>query len=128
MSIIKTLLSNPLVKARALQVLQGASMAAGAWAMTSSYVFLSTHGVSNTDALSIATVVSTAVAGLILSLGSMVYSQMDVTRVDTKIQIAAITGSVQAVNDKQAIQVAKTVSGSPEALQEALRVLQEGKE
>lgn len=134
MTIFQTLLSNGLVKARLLKAINGASMAAGAWALTSTYVYLTTHlvTISQTDALSIAGVVSATVAGLVLTVGSTILDQADASKVSAKIAIAASTGSVQTVNDPQAIQVAKAVqsspTGSPEALKAALDTLQAGKE
>lgn len=132
MDFIKTLLSSPTVKARALKIIRGGSMAAGAWALTSSYVWLTTHvtSLSEVDAMSIASVISTAVAGLVLTVGSAIYSQFDVTLVSEKITVAAATGSVEAANDKQfrteIIKYVGAPSGSPESVTQAVEILRRG--
>lgn len=124
---LKVILASGLVKARVMKAINGASMAAGGWALTSTYVFITTHfhTVSTGDATAIASTVSLAVAGLVLTIGSAIYSQFDATKVDAKITTAAVTGSVQAANDPNvraavvAAAASPTItapSGSPEAL------------
>lgn len=128
--ILKKLLTSDLFKTRIKKVINGASMAAGAWALTSTYVYLTTHisTLSQTDAMSIAATVSTAVGGLILTVGSAVYDQLDAGNVDAKIQIAAVTGSTETVNDKDSIQAVKDNKATPEALPSALATIQANKD
>lgn len=133
MNFIKTLLASPTIRARALKLIRGGSMAAGGWALSWSYEYLTSHftSLSQADAMSIATVVSTTVAGLILTVGSAVYAQLDVTTVAEKITVAAATGSVEAANDKvfrkEVIHKVVAPSGSNEAVTQAVEVLRQGK-
>lgn len=133
MDFIKTFLSNPVVKARALKLIRGASMAAGGWALHSSYNWMTAHftNMSEASALSIATALSTAVAGLVLTIGSAVYAQFDVTNVAEKMTVAAATGSLEAANDKTVRKeiIAQVVakSGTPESVTQAVEVLRQGK-
>lgn len=130
MGIIQSLFSSPLVKAKALKWLRWASTSAGAVTLTWTFNFLSVNmkSFSTADDASIATVVSTAVAGLILSIGGAVYSMIDANNVDAKITIAAATGSTAQANDPVAVRSVKAASGSPEALQEAISALKGGEE
>lgn len=136
-SIIKTFLSSSLVKARLLKLLNGASVAAGAWALTSTYTYVTTHFsfIEQADALSLAGIVSATVAGLILTGGSVIFSQLDVTNVHDKIVTAAVTGSVEAPNDKEVVKAVKDVvvsvsapTGSQASVEQAIALLKEGKE
>lgn len=133
MDFIKTFLSNPIVKARALKLIRGGSMAAGGWALNSSYDWMTAHftNMSEASALSIATALSTAVAGLVLTIGSAVYAQFDVTNVAEKMTVAAATGSLEAANDKTVRKeiIAQVVakSGTPESVTQAVEVLRQGK-
>lgn len=127
---VKVLLSSSIVRARAMKVLNGLSMAGGTWALTSTYVFITMHfhSVSTVDATAIATTVSAAVAGLILTIGSAIYSQFDVTKVNAKVTTAAVTGSVEAANDPGIRAAVTAASGSPEALAQLKATLVAGKE
>lgn len=132
MYLLKTLLSSPTIKARALKIIRGGSMAAGGWALHWSYEYLTSYftTLSQADAMSIATVVSTTVAGLVLTIGSAVYAQFDVTSVAEKITVAAATGSVEAANDKvfrkEVINKVVAPSGSPESVLQATEILRRG--
>lgn len=130
MSLIKTFLSNPMFKAKALKWLRWASQGAGAVTLAWVYAWLHGHiaSLSTADAMSIAGVISGAVAGLILSIGSAILSIADANTVAAKIEIAAATGSTAKVNDPGTVQAVKAASGSPEALQEALSALRKGAE
>jgi len=131
MYLLKTLLASPTIKARALKLIRGGSMAAGGWALSWSYQYLTTHfSLSQTDAMSIATVLSTTVAGLVLTIGSAIYAQLDVTTVAEKITVAAATGSVEAANDKvfrkEVIHKVVAPSGSNESVLQATEILRRG--
>lgn len=133
-AMLKTFIANPLVRARIIKAIRGASMAAGAWALTSTYVFITTHfkQLSAEDATAIATVVSTSVGGLVLTIGSAIYSQFDVSNVNAKVTAAAATGTVEAASDPavlaKAKEAIKATSGSPDALLELKNTLAAGKE
>ena len=62
---LKTLLSSGLVKARVFKIINGLSLAAGTWALTSTYVWMTTHltSISTTDDMAVAGTISAAVAG-----------------------------------------------------------------
>lgn len=132
MYLLKTLLKSPTIKARALKLLRGGSMAAGAWALTSTYTYVTTHfpSIAQADAMSLAGVVSSTIAGLILTVGSIVLAQIDVTDVAEKITVAAATGSVEAANDKQirkeVINKVSAPSGTPESVTQAVEILRQG--
>ena len=82
----RTLLANPLVRARVLSLLRWAGAAVAGAAVS----WLGKHGVDATDAQSI----GTALAALILGGGSALYSIVDVNRVDGKMKQAAAARAV----------------------------------
>lgn len=141
MDFIKSLLTSPLLRARILKALNGLSLVAGGWTMSHMYDWLMAHATffSQADNLAIAGTVSAAVAGGVLTIGSAVYDQFDVSKVDAKITTAAVTGSVEAANDPEARkvvaaaspevrQVITAASGSPEALKQVIDTLKVGGE
>ena len=130
MGFLKNLLSNGLLRAKALKWLRWASNSAGTSTMTLVAVYIHRHFgqlVNDTDGFAIATVLGTAVGGLIMSVGSAFFAQADANNVDAKMQIAAVTGSIAAANDKSNVQAVKQAvtapSGSPEALQQVMTAL-----
>lgn len=131
LDLIRRLIPDDLIRAKFLKYLRSAAMAAGAAVLTFVTTFLVQHHFSIEDATAIATVVSSAVAGLILTVGSALFSQWDATHVD-KIQassvidtastVAAAIGSGQTT--PQQIQAA-VAQGKP-ALDAALAALKSG--
>ena len=77
----RSLLANPLMRARVLSLLRWA----GAAAAGACVPWLVRHGVDATDAASI----GAAIAALILGGGSALYSMIDVTRVDRQVKQTA---------------------------------------
>lgn len=127
---VKSILSSGVFRARVLKVINGASLAAGAWTLSHMYDWLTTHATyfSQADSMAIAGTVSAAVAGLILTVGSAIYSQLDVSKVNAKIVTAAVTGSVEAANNPDVRKAVTAASGSPEALQQVIATLKAGGE
>ena len=132
--LMQKFLSDPETKAKALKWLRWASQGAGAWVLTSLYVWLRAHlaMISDGDAAAIAGVVSTAVAGLILSGGSAIYSMIDVANVGAKVAIAKAGGTDAQINDKAVVAQVKTVlkaeDGTPQAIQQVQTILAAGQE
>ena len=127
--IIDRALQNPLIMARAQNYLRMASMAAGAWTLSHMYDWMAAHMayLSTGDAQAIAGTVSAFVAGLILTVGSALLSNKDVTKVDAKLNIAAATGDIKLVNDKATVKaVAANVtakSGTQEAVAQTAQIV-----
>lgn len=123
---LRRFLSDPETKAKALKWLRWASQGAGAATLTLVLNWLTSHNIDQANALAIATVVSTAVGGLILSGGSAIYSLIDVENVGAKIQIAKAGGTDAQINDPKEVATIKAASGTPSALQQALAALTAG--
>ncbi len=129
LSLVRTFVPDAVLRAKVLQELRIVSAAASAWVLTSLYVFLTTHvhAFSQTDDMAIATVVATAVGGLVLAIGSAVFSWLDPEKVDAKVQQAHVDGQVLgaqlATSSPQAAAKVAAVSGTPEALADVLAKL-----
>ena len=130
--LLKTFLSDPTTKAKALKWLRWASQGAGAATLTLVFNWLMSHHIDQANATAIATVVSTAVGGLILSGGSALYSMVDANNVGAKIAIAKAGGTDAQINDTAVVKEVKAAvtapSGTPAALQQVQAVLEAGKE
>ena len=132
---IKNWLCNPVIKAKLMKWLRWASQGAGTFVLVNTYQYLHLHVTSlpDSNAATIAGVLSAAAGGLILSVGSALYSMIDADTVDAKINIVALTGSVHAANSNTLIKEVKAAtkqisapSGTPEALAQLKDVLVTG--
>lgn len=121
-------LSDPETKAKVMKWLRWASQGAGAWVLTSLYIWIRAHFsmISDGDAAAIAGVVSTAIGGLVLSGGSALYSMIDAANVGAKIEIAKAGGTDAQINDPKLVATVRAVSGTPAALEQTLAILKTG--
>lgn len=131
-TILKMITSNPLVQARIKQGIATASAVAGGWVLSHMLDWINAHlaFLSHADAMALASTVATCVAGLILVGGTAVFNIfIDPSNVNAKVIAAAATGNVQAANDPQAVAQTKEAvkEGTPEAMQELVAKLQQGK-
>jgi hypothetical protein len=106
-------------------------MFVGGIVMTSVYAYLAAHHFAPADATAIATVVSSAAAGLVLTVGSALFSQLDAKSVDQQ-QKAAVTDTASTVARGIAsgattpADIQNAVQNDHGALQQALKALKAG--
>lgn len=132
--ILKTFISSGLVRARVTAGINAASIATGGWVLSHLYDWLGAHATffSKADDATIAGLVATALAGLVLTVGSSVYNTVvDPNNVNAKVIAAAATSSVVAANDPAVIKEAKAsvaaTPGTQAALDDLVAKLSAGK-
>lgn len=124
--ILKLLFSNGLVRARIKNGITAFSVAAGAWTLSHLYDWLTAHATffSSSDNMTIAATVASALAALILAVGSAVYTTyIDPANVDAKMVAVAATGDIHAANDPLTVKAAKASSSETSGSQEAVENL-----
>lgn len=137
---VKDLLANPLVKARIKNGINAASIGVGAATLDHMYNWLLAHATyfSQADSAAIAGTVASCAAGLVLTVGSAIYSTVvDPANVNAKVIAAAATGDASAANDASTIKDVKaavkadavlaTPPGTPGALDALVAKLSAGK-
>lgn len=130
----KSIISSDLMRAKIKNGLAAASVAAGAWTLSHLYDWLQAHityfsGASN---MAIAGTVASAVAAIVLTVGSAIYSTIvDPNNVNAKSVAIAATGNINAASDAATVKAAKVeiaaAPGTNEAVAALTAKLSEGK-
>lgn len=127
-ALLKTILSNGVVRARIKKYANSASIAVGTATLTLVTNFLMTHAsfLSTTSDGIIAAFVATTATGAVLTLGSVILEQVDVGNVSAKVIAVAATGDVASANDNAIVKQIKAAAGTPEALDALVAKLKAG--
>lgn len=126
---LQSILNNPMVAARVKAGIASASVAVGAGTLTFVTVWLTQHAsfLSQSSIVTIAGIIASAAAALVMAVQGVIYPQKDVTTVDAKVKAAAITGSAASANDKDVVSQVRATAGSREALADLEAKLNTGK-
>lgn len=127
-ALLKTILSNGVVRAKIKKYANSASIAVGTATLTLVTNFLMTHAsfLSTTSDGIIAAFVATTATGAVLTLGSVILEQVDVGNVSAKVIAVAATGDVASANDNAIVKQIKAAAGTPEALDALVAKLKSG--
>jgi hypothetical protein len=133
-NLLRSLVSSPLMRARIKNGINAASIAAGAWTLSHLYDWLMAHATyfSQTDNMAIAGTIASAIAGVVLTGGSVIYSTVvDPNTVNAKIIAVAATGDVTTASDPVVVAdvkaAVKAVPGTPAALDDLVAKLSAGR-